>query len=817
MLFSVSTGILRWLFGVGTDEIPADAEVHATWSHWPHSWRVFVALFVFVGLAWLVWRLYCAEAIALTTQRRRWLAGLRIAVVLLLFVTALGPAISYTQQRVLRPVVVVLRDSSQSMATVDVTASSPTDSATPPRRSRAAVINHWLSEPPHDWRLRLQGRSQLRVFDFAQAVAPVEPQSSESGEALPVTSWPPVSPNGAGTNLHRALSEAMSERMLAAVVLFTDGQHTDHGTGSNELEQLARRARAQNTPWLIVGLGDPHPPRNLEVSEVHADAQVWKDDPFEIRAVVKSTGLDASGIRLELIEQTWDPRGESPAAERVLETREVELPEGGRLTLSFSHTPTAAGRFAYTVRASPLEGEANTDDNQPLAPAEVKVLDDKARVLLISGGPHWEYRFVSRLLEREASIDLSCWLQTLDPNRAQEGDTPIAHLPRTREDLLKYDVVLLLDPDPADFDEAWMQLLTEFVGEHAGGLLYMAGPTHTTRFLSDARTRRLATLLPVRLADVAATEVSRLLESPEREWPLAVVESQLDHPVLRFEESTAASLDAWRRLPGIIWSFPVLGAVPTARPLLEHSDPALSQLSGPRPLLVAGHFGAGRTLFAGFAETWRWRQVGHNAEFFNRYWVQVSRFLIEGRAIEGQRRGIMETDRRRYEIGDRITVVAQLNDARYQPLDLSEVTAQWSAPGREPVPITLRPTPQQPGRFEATLTADSLGRNDIRINLPETSETGPKVEATFSVAPPSSETLRSWQEETLLRDLAEVSGGRYFSASEIAELPDAVPDRKQTVIVEGRPQPVWDTGRWLLLIVGLLTAEWALRKRWKLP
>jgi hypothetical protein len=809
MTFAASDSLPRWFFGLGADDIPAGAEVYWTWTQWPSSWRVFVALFAVAGLMSLVWRLYRAEAASLSEVRRRILAGVRMAVVLLLAITALGPAISYTQQRVLRPVVVVLRDASQSMATADVLANGAAEGATPVRISRAAVVNRSLTESPDDWRSRLAERGQLRVFDFAQAVTPVEPPADDAG-------WTPITPVGPGTNLHRALSEAMSERLRAAVVLFTDGQHTDRATGTTELLQLARRARAQNVPWLIVGLGDPQPPRNLEVSEIYADAQVWKDDPFELRAVVKHTGLATATASLELVEQQWDATGDRPGSERVLETRDVELAESGQQTISFGHTPTAAGRFTYTVRAAPLAEESNADDNQPLSPAEVKVLDDKARVLLVAGGPHWEYRFVSRLLEREASIDLSCWLQTLDPNRAQEGDTPIPHLPRTKEDLLAYDVVLLLDPDPTDFDDAWMQALTEFVGEHAGGLLYMAGPTYTTRFLTDPRTQRIASLLPVRLSDVAATEVSRLLESPEREWPVAVVEAQLDHPVLRFEAATAASREIWKLLPGIVWSFPVAGAVPTARVLLEHSDPAVSQLSGPRPLLVAGHFGAGRTLFVGFEGTWRWRQAGRNAEFFNRYWVQVARFLIEGRAVEGQRRGVVETERRRYEIGDRITVVAQLNDARYQPLDLSEVTAQWTAPGREATSITLRATPQQPGRYEAAVTADALGRNVLRIELPDATETGPNVEATFSVAPPSSETQRIWQDEPLLRELAAESGGRYFTTADLDSLPEAIPDRQQTVIVQGKPQPVWDTSRWLLLIVGLLVTEWALRKRWKL-
>ncbi|MDZ4689574.1 MAG: hypothetical protein SH850_31240, partial [Planctomycetaceae bacterium] len=151
----------RWLLGIGADEIPAGAEAHWSWTHLPQSWRVFVALFAAIALLYGVWWLYRWETPTLSPVRRRWLAGLRMAVVAILAVTALGPAISYTQQRVLRPVVVVLRDASQSMATADV----PTDSSV--RLARADQVNRWLTDAKTEWLVALRERVQLRVFDFA--------------------------------------------------------------------------------------------------------------------------------------------------------------------------------------------------------------------------------------------------------------------------------------------------------------------------------------------------------------------------------------------------------------------------------------------------------------------------------------------------------------------------------------------------------------------------------------------------------------------------------------------------------------------------
>jgi hypothetical protein len=835
---------LQQLLGVSGEEIPADADVRLTWTNLPQSWRVFLVLFAVAALVYGVIALYRRDALRLAAGQRRLLAGLRIAVLLLLALIALGPALSFTQRRVLQPVIVLLRDSSQSMAIADrhadaaqraaiarATGRSETAVAAEPP-TRAAIVNELLQRDAQALLSRLEQRGQLRVLDFAESVRAVDvrtrEQSGESREqpdsndgsplATDHSSLTPLAPVGPGTNLHLALSEALAERLTAAVVLLTDGQHTDRGTGQDDLLGLARRARSQGVPLLVVGLGDPNRPRNLQVSDVYADAQVWKDDPFELQALLRSEGFGGESVKVDLVEQQLDESSDRAASEQVLESRDVALPpEGGQVRLSFTHTPRAAGRFAYTVRVQPLAGEAATDDNAPPAPAEVKVIDDKARVLLVAGSSHWDYRFVRQLLEREKSVELSCWLQTLDEDRAQEGDKSITRLPRTKEEIFEYDVVLLLDPDPREFDEQWLTVLTEFVSEHAGGLLYMAGPVFTSQFVTGPRTGDIRNLLPVRFGDVAATDVASLLESHDREWSLGIVESGLDHPLMRFHPESHRALDVWKTMPGIVWSFPVRDAVPTASVLLEHSDPALTQIAGPRPLLVTGHFGAGRTAFLGFDGTWRWRRAGRNAEFFNRFWLQATRYLVEGRAVEGKRRGTIETDRTRYEVGDRITVVARLADAQFKPLEAPEMPAHLEVPGRDPLPVTLRPVPQQPGRFEAVVTAQHTGRHVLRVDFGGAGGTAtPKVETTFSVSPPSVESARTWQDQPLLSELAAASGGRYFGLEEVSGLADSIPDKQQTLLVQGKPIPLWDTSRVLLLVVILLTLEWALRKRFKL-
>ena len=90
------------------------------------------------------------------------------------------------------------------------------------------------------------------------------------------------------------------------------------------------------------------------------------------------------------------------------------------------------------------------------------------------------------------------------------------------------------------------------------------------------------------------------------------------------------------------------------------------------------------------------------------------------------------------------------------------------------------------------------------------------IERTFLVQLPSLETAEVWLNKTELVSLAELSGGKYFELDQLDQLPLAVPDATQRVVVPGTPIPLWDTNRVLILLVLLLGVEWAIRKGQKL-
>ena len=825
---------LAILTGIDLSTLPAGADLRLVWTNAPQSWHVFLVIGGVAALVLFVVQLYRYE-IGRRSRGIRWvLAGLRITVVMMLAAIYLGPALTFTHQRVLHPVVVLLRDKSQSMLQRDV---YPDDALAEPAAEVAGMeAAQYRQAPPTRSELlqmawnrregraleRLEQRGRLRVMDFAGEVELVETRAARTadnapGGELPLEALPEVIADGQATDVYQALTEALAQRLVSAVVLATDGQHTNRDRSRDALVALAQQAGNQGVPILVVGAGDPNRPRNLEVSEVFADAQAWKDEPFEIQTVLRAQGFAGATVQLELVERVLATDGDNASVERVVETRQRKLTAGMvQQRESFTHVVNTVGRFGYYVRAVPLAGELTTEDNQPPAPVEVKVIDEQARVLLVAGTPTWEYRAVRQLLDREKSVNLSCWLQSLDTDRAQEGNTVIQELPHTEAELFQYDVVLLFDPNPQEFDEAWVELLKQFVDEHAGGCFYMAGPLYAGELLSLPRTAGMQDVLPVRLGDVNAMEVASLLESNQQQWPLAVVASNLDQPLMRMFSDRSKTADIWRQFPGIYWSFPVGNATPTARVLIEHSDPALRRFRGARPLLVTGNYGAGRTVFMGFNGSWRWRELGENAEYFNRFWLQTTRYLIEGRSVEGKRRGMIETDQFRYEVGDRIGMTAVLKNEQFEPLAAEQVTATLRISGQEDQKLVLRAVPNQPGRYVGTVVARNSGRHILAVELDPGSQDQPQIETTWTVTLPTIETEQTWLNKPLLRELADASGGNYFALHELDDLAEAVPERKQTMATVGRPIPLWDNSRVLWILVLLLGCEWAVRKRFRL-
>ena len=845
--------MLNWLVGERPDRTGTPA---IQWANLPESWGVFVLIAIVGLLCYGVFWLYRREIKTCPMPVKLLMAGIRLFVLLLLVVLFLKPSLYFQKVDEVRPPIEFLRDASLSLARGDLYRNNEqvkllssltgldADGIDAGSVSRSDLLNQAFEKHPELLeQMRLKG--PVHVVDFADGSTPYElipslkqeeldrksESKDEDADASPVAGgsetqstldakMPELVASGAATDIWQALKNVLDGTTTpSSIILVSEGQHNG---GSDPLE-MADKPAALDIPIYTVGVGDPNPPKNVAVKEVYVRDKAYPDEPFEIEAVVQTSRKNETNLpgrlKVSLLEQFRDSTG-SLSQPTEVKTQDADVPEsGGRIRLNFEHSTNRPGKYVYTVRCETLSDETDTDDNE-LVSSQLEVVDEKVKVLLVSGLPNWDYQQVYKLLQRDQTIELSCWLQSMDESRPQEGNTPITRLPQTIEELGQYNVVLLLDPDPAEFDDRWVKLLRDFCEYKAGGVMFMAGPQFSSEFLTKPSLKSFREIVPVRFGDLEEIEVNEALASAtdDRAGKMLLVPFNMDHPVMSFRSEPEENLKIWNLMPGIYWSFPALRAKPTARVLMERGDQVSAE--GNQPLLVSGRFGAGSVLYLGFQGTWRWRPIGLQAQYFDRFWIQVVRFLVETRSLQGSRRGFIDREKTEYELGERVTLVARLLDEQFKPSKEPTFDATIkSNDGREQT-IKLKLLPNQEGRYEGAFPATRIGAYEATVKLGDGSE---KLidPVSFRVVSPSAESGSYWLNEKLLRDISERSGGQYFRLDSIKKLPEVLPNTVERFTFNSPPEPLWDASpklRWMvfLLPVVLLTIEWAARKWYKL-
>ncbi len=827
-------------------------ELRWQWMNLPESWGVFVWLLIFVlvisGAIWL----YRRESKVCPFPIRMLLAGLRVGVLLFLLLLLFKPSVYFQEVSIIRPTFAILRDRSLSLDRADhylneetmkkvAAAAGVTEAEIRERKlTRADIVNRALSRNEQDFVKKLRVKGSVQVIDFDDRVDPLEfltdlpkenerpksntkqaaddPASSKQTEKIS-----DLKAVGLGTDLWQALRQTMSDtKRLGGIVLISDGQHK----GSEDPVEIAKRAQAADIPIFVIGVGDPTPERNLAVTETNVPARAYMNEPFFVEGVIQASFAEEDSARqtpinVSLYQQTLDPRTGKPGELQLVETQPVTLADAGnRLRLQFSHVVTNPGKFAYSIRIPETEGETNPDDNQKTS-AVVDVVDEKIRILVVSGLPNWDYQQLVRLLQRDATISVSCWLQSMDETRLQDGDEPITSLPRTMEDLGQYNAVILIDPNPEEFDEAWINLLQEFCRNKAGGLIYMAGPHFSAEFLTMNRLAGFREMLPVRFGDANSIAASQVIAEAtgDQSGGMQIVGFNLEHEVMKLAKDSAEVQRIWAQFPGFLWNFPTVAAKPTARVLLERGDQP--SVEGNQPMLVDGQYGAGTVLYFAFQGTWRWRSIGLQAQYFNSFWIQTVRYLVEHRSLQGNRRGYVDSDKVEYELGNRVTLVGDLVDEQFRPSQAETASLIVRDEDGRQQKVVMKLIPGKVGKYEGSFNASRVGSFEASFEITAESDAKQFEPATFRVTPPRAETTATWLNEKLLRDIAQQSGGAYFLLDQLDEVANALPTIETRAEFNSPPQPAWDLNRWLrglafLCPVLLLTIEWTIRKWYKL-
>ncbi|HZW09335.1 MAG TPA: hypothetical protein VFF69_05470, partial [Phycisphaerales bacterium] len=529
-------------------------------------WAPLIAAALGLG-AWSYWRLEGAA------RGRAALGAVRAILLIALAVLAAGPRLIRDNQRTERDRVVVLLDRSGSMTIPDAGGA----------RERDAQLRDVVADPV--W-AQVAESHQVLWLGFDSGAYEI----GDGGEGL-------APPEGARTRIGAAVADALrrvSGQPVSGVVLVTDGRTSDPPDA-----RLLRDLTAQKIGVFAVPLGSERALLDLALESVEAPTAAFVGDfvPVTARVVARGEASAAPVGRVVLVD-------ESTGRELDAAPLDAGSWRDGAAEVRLATQPERAGASRWTVRVISDGGDVLEDNNA--RSVQVELVDQPLRVAYFEGYPRWEYRYVKDLVVREESLRSSVMLLASDRRYIQEGDVGMAHVPRSSGEWSEFDVVVLGDVRPDVFSQEQLGQLRDHVAQRGGGLVWIAGPGSTP--WSWASTP-LADLLPfaanlgggIRGFSTQPSPVTlRPEQAAERLGVLVMTEGSGAGWLDRLSEPDTG----WSVLR---WSLAIApGAIKPTAEVLASSVPVLSS-GEPSACVLTMRYGAGRVVFVGTDEVWRWR------------------------------------------------------------------------------------------------------------------------------------------------------------------------------------------------------------------
>jgi hypothetical protein len=760
---------VRWLLGL--DAIPADAPVvRWAWERPLPAWAWAAAV---VGAALAAWLSY--RQVDVGPGRRRTLAVIRAFSIAFLVALVAGPVLEVPRERIEPDAVLVLADRSRSLEIEDTTGADGTP------RTRDAVLRSIAAQSPLD---SLGAEHRVTWFGFAEALSPL-PRDARGGVAVGEAT-------GERTLLAQSIDQALartSGRPVSAIVLLTDGRTTDPPDRA-----LVRRLQSEGIVVSSVALGADAALGDASVADVQAPRRAFVRDLVPVEASVERRGpARTRAMRVELVDRSTGA---------VLDSAEL-APRAGtadaaRETVQLVATPPASGDASWEVRVADASAARDLIPANDRRAVPIAIVDRPVRILYVDGYPRWEYRYLKNLLQRERSVESAVMLLSADRDFAQEGNTPIARLPRTREEFDRFDLFVIGDMPASFFTGEQLAEVRRAVSERGMGLVVIGGERSTPRSWAGSALEDLLPFSgPYELDRVP--DAVNLVPAPAS-GRMGVLRLS-DDPKGDFPEELRSPDEAWSRFEWVQRIAPA-----SLKPATEVLAQSLQSVDGsPTPLVVSMRYGAGLVTYVATDEVWRWRN-GRGETYPERFWIQLLRAAARPSLGTGREEVRIAVDAGRAIVGEPVRIEVEVPPGT----QASRVSLEAVASDAGMPPVEVEAVPGPGGGFVATWTPETVGRWTVRPREPTLAAlAGPG--AVIEVSRDDAELRDAEADRPLLETLARETGGRVVSPADLEALVASIPNRS---IVTENPirDALWNSPAALLALLGLLGSEWVLRR-----
>lgn len=598
---------------------------------------------------------------------------------------------------------------------------------------------------------------------------------SNDVEKIAESSINELKPTGNETDILTALNAALQKlERLSAVLLFSDGVDTEgleHGLSDFKFPVSIFTFSPGSGTQKDVGL------KNLLSSGFALNRE-----RYELSFDITMRGWKQLDVPITLKDEN-----------AVIKTLRVNLKNGETKKVKMEFIPQKVGKQLFTIEVPVFTGDIYKENNR--INFIVNVMRDRLRVLLLSGKPHWDLRFLRQILKTSPWIDLVNFniLRTpFDLANIPESELSLIPFPADeifREGLDAFDVFIMQNFDPSQFvPESFLRNVVDFV-KNGGGLAIVGGT-----LLSKANfylSTEMSEVVPVNEGGRDTSGKYNIIPSPDT----------LNHPVNRFFLKN-------KELPSIDFINSVRG--------IKSWSTVLAETEGTRiPVVIAGNFGRGKVLAVLTNSFWRLafspEQKKATSDAYIDFWLNALRWLSGG---AGESNILIEPVKNNFYSGEKVKLNVKALNKKYLPFKNSsvEIKVVNIDDGRIVFNKELKGST---GEELVEFNINEDGTYRVILQVSEGNRIIDGTESKIVIKNRKGEMETPFTNDELLRELADKTGGKFFNLTDNVKK-IKIKEKSLPAFKEDKKSPLWNSFFIYLCTIIFLSLEWYLRRRWGL-
>ncbi|WP_309386535.1 hypothetical protein [Cerasicoccus frondis] len=702
------------------------------------------------GLAAAGWALWKRPPVM---KNAAWgLAALRVVGVGLIVLLLLNPFVSRQLPDASQFAVAIVGDVSRSMETADLAKA----------QTRLGVLQEALKTDAEDnlW-ARLAEQYALEPSTIAAGWQAGADWSARSGDTA------------LGNGLNQLLNtRTLDSAQLGGALLLSDGINLQ----GERLPDAAVAWREAGIPISVVGIGEPTPPGDIAVQFSSAPESAPLGEPLTLTVSVNNYFSEARKAEVQLFAQ-----------DVLIESQALELPAGQESQVTFSTIPEAPGLQVYrAMLKTPATGDYNRANDLDYAAVDITLPQNQSLLYLSARlGPFW--RYLQQALGDDDQLQRLCIIQTGPERFYKQGfgdgdamDETATGFPESSEELFPHSVLIVDISAVNAMKPESREGLRDYLLRRGGGALFLGDPNEMPEDLKA--------LLPVREG-----ELGRVL----KQTPIELA----PQPVFKDAKAGVLSMPPGPYLPAETLFFQPAGLSLGARVAAETERPGL-------PVLAVHAYGAGRVAYLGTESTWRWALTSaRENEQHTAFWQQLVAWLAMG----GKPRVELPLQGEVVSLGGPVALDIEVRGSDFRPSEDARIRATVTAPNGDILPeVDLIPEAADPGHFAGDALLDQPGeyRVDYEIEFPDGEVLQHTAYFAARRAGRENEDLRF--RESVLRDVARITGGEYFTWQELDDI-DELRLSSSIPLIEERTH--WTRNfAFLLALLAVFGIEWFWRR-----